>query len=133
MSEKAIIVSLRVLTAEGIPPMEVAIILTKWGRLMEWPRISIACGALLGIAAYIMFAMSIFSGTNIGRYYWRYVFPARLFGTMGMHVVFTATSVGAMCTVPENIGGVAGATLQVAYQVGAAVSFAVQAGLFTVK
>lgn len=42
-------------------------------------------------------------------------------------------SVGAMCAVPANIGGVAGATLQVAYQVGAAVSFAVQAGLFTVN
>ncbi|OXG16671.1 efflux protein EncT [Cryptococcus neoformans Tu259-1] len=129
MGEKAIIVSLRVLT-EGIPPMVVAIILTKWGRLMEWPRISITCGALLGIAAYIMF---IFSGTHTGRDYWRYVFPAMLFGTMGMHIVFTATSVGAMCAVPANIGGVAGATLQVAYQVGAAVSFAVQAGLFTVN
>lgn len=87
MGEKAIIVSLRVLT-EGIPPMVVAIILTKWGRLMEWPRISITCGALLGIAAYIMF---IFSGTHTGRDYWRYVFPAMLFGTMGMHIVFTAT------------------------------------------
>lgn len=42
-------------------------------------------------------------------------------------------SVGAMCAVPANVGGVAGATLQVAYQVGAAVSFAVQAGLFTVN
>lgn len=42
-------------------------------------------------------------------------------------------SVGAMCAVPADVGGVAGATLQVAYQVGAAVSFAVQAGLFTVN
>ncbi|WVO21375.1 uncharacterized protein IAS62_002683 [Cryptococcus decagattii] len=56
-----------------------------------------------------------------------------IFGTTGMYLVFTATSVGAMCAVPANVGGVAGATLQVAYQVGAAVSFAVQAGLFTVN
>ncbi|ADV23629.1 efflux protein EncT [Cryptococcus gattii Ru294] len=129
MGEKAIIVSLRVL-AEGITPIIIAIIITKWGRLMEWPRISITCGALLGIAAYIMF---ILSGTHVGRDYWRYIFPAMIFGATGMYLVFTATSVGAMCAVPADVGGVAGATLQVAYQVGAAVSFAVQAGLFTVN
>lgn len=38
-----------------------------------------------------------------------------------------------MCAVPASIGGVAGATLQVSFQVGAAVSFAVQAGLFTIN
>lgn len=129
MGEKAIIVSLRVL-AEGVTPMVVTIVLTKWGRLMEFPRISITFGGLLGIAAYIMF---IFSGTHVGRDYWRYMFPAMLFGAAGMCIVFTATSVGAMCAVPASIGGVAGATLQVSFQVGAAVSFAVQAGLFTIN
>lgn len=87
MGEKAIIVSLRAL-AEGVTPMVVTIVLTKWGRLMEFPRISITFGGLLGIAAYIMF---IFSGTHVGRDYWRYMFPAMLFGAAGMCIVFTAT------------------------------------------
>ncbi|ODO11041.1 hypothetical protein I350_01643 [Cryptococcus amylolentus CBS 6273] len=129
VGESPMIVSLRVLP-QGVAPAAVAIVLSVWGGLMNWPRIAISGGCVLGVAAYVMF---IFSHSHVGEDFWRYLFPSMTFGSAAMMVVFTATNVGTMVSVPSHVGGVAGATLQVSYQLGAAVSFAVQAGLFTVN
>ncbi|WVQ79680.1 hypothetical protein IAT38_001780 [Cryptococcus sp. DSM 104549] len=128
IGEEPIIVSLRVLP-EGVVPAIAMAALAKWPWLIQHPRVSILGGGVLGVAAYVMF---VCSGTQLGADYWKFLFPAYIFGSAGMMLVFNATNVGLMTCVPPHIGGVAGGLLQVSYQVGGAISFAVQAGLFTV-
>lgn len=69
----------------------------------------------------------------IGVEYWKFLFPAFVLGSGGVMAAFTATNVGVMTSVPAESSGVAGAVLQVSYQVGSAVGFSIQAGLFTVN
>lgn len=49
-----------------------------------------------------------------------------------MQATFTAVQVAVMMAVPPETGGVAGATIQMGFQVGNAVALSVQAGLLTI-
>ena len=85
---------------------------------------------LLSIVALVLFSQS---HTQVGTDYWRYLFPAYIIGSGGMMAVFTGTNVGIMTSVPPEMGGVAGATLQTALQAGSAVALSIQSGLLTVN
>ncbi|KAL7419423.1 hypothetical protein Q5752_006261 [Cryptotrichosporon argae] len=127
--EKAIIAAVRMLP-EGGSALAVTVLLTAYPSLVSRPRWPIAIGMLLGAVGYVLFAQA---HTTVGADYWRYIFPGGLLGSGGMNAAFTGTTVGVMLAVPSDMAGVAGAVLQVAFQAGAAVGFAVQAGLLTVN
>jgi hypothetical protein len=100
------------------------------------------------ITAYVLF---IKSGTQVGCDYGRFAFPGMLIGSAGTQVVLTGIkwvqqanifrsrltpsplSVAVMTAVPPSMAGVAGATLQTAYQIGSSIALAIQAGLLTVN
>ncbi|WVQ68489.1 uncharacterized protein L199_006697 [Kwoniella botswanensis] len=127
-SEKPIIAALRVLP-EGFFPALISLITTFWSKPFNYPRTVVGTGCTLGVVGYILF---VFSDNQVGRNYWKFLFPAFIFGPTGMMLVFNLNNAGAMMSVPPSIGGVAGALLQVSYQTGTAIAFSVQAGLFTI-
>ena len=59
------------------------------------------------------------------------LFPAFSIAASGLTVVFQCINVGVMTAVPPDMAGVAGAVLQVAFQVGSAIALSIQAGLLT--
>lgn len=127
--EKAIIAAVRLLP-EGIIACAVSILLTTVPVLVKRPRYPIIIGMLFGMVGYVLFVQTdIF----VGKDYWRFLFPGMIIGSGGMLAVFVGTTVGVMNSVPAEMAGVAGATLQVAFQVGSAVGFSIQAGLLTVN
>jgi MFS family permease len=85
---------------------------------------------VLGIVGYVLMAQS---GTQVGNDYWRFIFTGGIIGSAATMVVFTATNVGVMTSVPPEMAGVAGAVLQVSLQVGSAIALSVQAGLLTIE
>ncbi|WOO78849.1 putative MFS-type transporterc [Vanrija pseudolonga] len=126
--ESAILAAVRMLP-QGIIAFAVTLLLTFVPRLVARPRYTILIGMTLGLISYILM-------TRPGDWkhdYWRLLFPAFLLGSGGMMAVFTGTNVGIMTAVPEEMAGVAGAIFQVALQMGSAIGFSVQAGLFTIK
>lgn len=127
--ERPIIAALRLLP-QGVVALTVTLILTKWPRFVRRPRWPIISGMVLGIVGYVLM-------TRPNRFdnaeYWRYLFPGFIVGSGGMMVVFTATNVGIMTSAPPDMAGVAGAVLQVAFQVGSTVGLSIQAGLLTVN
>jgi MFS family permease len=127
--EKAIVAAVRLLP-QGVAAALMAIVLTLYPVLSIKPRVPIVVGGVLGIVGYILFTRS---GTQVGADYWRYLFPAFLIGSAGNFTMFNATSVGVMISVPPEMAGVAGAVLQVAFQIGSAVGLAVQSGLETIN
>lgn len=124
--ESAIIAAVRLLP-QGIMAFLLSVILAKWP--IKRPRWPIAAGMVLGVVGYVLMTLP-------SRYdneeYWRYLFPAFIVGSGGMSLVFTATNVGVMTSAPPDMAGVAGAVLQVAFQIGSTVGLSVQAGLLTV-
>jgi len=127
--EKPIIAALRILP-EGLTAAVVTVILTVFPQLTARPRYPIIVGLVASTVGYVLMSQS---GTQIGRDYWRFLFPGFIIGSGGMMMVFTGTNVGVMTSVPPEISGVAGALLQVCLQVGSAVALAVQAGLLTIN
>lgn len=127
--EKAIIAAVRVLP-QGIIAFCVVLLLTWKPQLVSRPRYTVAIGMVFGIIGYVLMTRPT---TFVGSEYWRYLFPAFIIGSGGMMLVFTSINVGVMTTVPPEQSGVAGAILQVAYQLGSAVGFSIQAGLLTVN
>ncbi|ORX38296.1 major facilitator superfamily domain-containing protein [Kockovaella imperatae] len=125
--EKAIIAAVRLLP-EGIMAGVVSIIGAVYPKLVSRPRWPITIGMVLALVGYALFAQGA-TGTD----YWRYIFPGGLLGSAGMMVVFNGVNVGVITAVPAETSGVAGAMLQVAFQVGSAVSLSVQSGLFTIN
>lgn len=123
--EKAIIAAVRVLP-QGLAAGTVTIIMTIYPTLASRPRWPISIGMVLAIVGLVLFSRGA-TGTD----YWRFVFPASIEGSAGMMMVFTGVNVGVMTSVPPEQSGVAGAMLQVAFQVGSAVALSIQAGLFT--
>ncbi len=84
--------------------------------------------ALTGLAMFTQW-----TGDQLGPKYWSLVFLGGIIGSAGMMTVFTGVNVGIMTSVPAEMSGVAGAVLQVSFQVGSAVALSIQAGLFTVN
>lgn len=126
--EPAIIAAVRLLP-QGVLAFVVSIALTKWPQFVKKPRWPIAFGMILGVVGYVLM-------TRPNQYnnseYWRFLFPGFIVGSGGMALAFTATTVGVMTSTPAEMAGVAGAVLQVAFQIGSTVGLSVQAGLLTV-
>ncbi|WOO82306.1 Efflux pump terJ [Vanrija pseudolonga] len=127
--DNPVIAAVRLLP-QGIAMFVVSICLSTKPVLLSKPRWSILVGMALAITGYVMFSQS---RTQVGKDYWRFVFPGGILGCGGMTIAFAANSVGVMTSVPKEMSGVAGAVLQVSYQVGSVVSFSIQAGMFTVN
>lgn len=127
--ESAIIAAVRVLP-QSLSAGCMTLLLTFLPKLVNKPRWPISIGLLAGIVAYVLFSQS---GTQVGKDYWRFLFPGFVFGSAGTMAVFTGANVGIMTSVPPEMAGVAGAVLQVSLQVGSAVAFSIQAGLLTVN
>lgn len=127
--EKAIIAAVRLLP-QGIIAFAVSMLLTFVTVLVKRPRYLIIIGMLFALTGYILFTRT---DTFIGVDYWRFLFPGMIIGSGGMLAVFMGTSVGVMTSVPADMAGVAGAVLQVSFQVGSAVGLGIQAGLLTVN
>lgn len=126
--ERAIIAALRILP-QGVVAFMVTLFLTKWPQFVKKPRWPIAAGMVLGIVGYVLMTRPT---QYDNQEYWRFLFPGFVVGSGGMMVAFTATNVGVMTSVPPHMAGVAGAVLQVAFQIGSTVGLSVQAGLLTV-
>lgn len=127
--ELAIIAAVRLLP-EGIAAAAMTFVLTAYPSLVSRPRWPIVSGMVLGIVGYVLMAQS---GTQVGNDYWRFIFTGGIIGSAATMVVFTATNVGVMTSVPPEMAGVAGAVLQVSLQVGSAIALSVQAGLLTIE
>ncbi|KAL0244039.1 hypothetical protein I308_105302 [Cryptococcus tetragattii IND107] len=128
-NEPAIIAALRVFP-QGASALIVAFFVPQLLQKVGSPRIPIAGGMIIGAAMYLLI---IFNDGKLGSDYWRWLFPAFLIGSGAAMISFLATNITVMTSVPPEISGVAGAMLQVALQVGAAISLTVQAGLLTLN
>lgn len=127
--DPAIIAAVRMLP-QGVAAAGVTILLTVYPKYVSSPRWPIMGGMIAGLVGYILF---IFSEGGSGDKYWKFVFTGGFIGSAGTMLVFTATNVGIMTSVPPEMAGVAGAVLQVALQVGSAVALSIQAGLLTIE
>ncbi|ORY29676.1 major facilitator superfamily domain-containing protein [Naematelia encephala] len=127
--EKPIIAAVRLLP-QALSASAVTVLLTVFPILVSRPRWPIVVGMLGSLTGFALF---IGSHTQVGNDYWRYIFPGSIIGSGCTMVLFTATSVGVMTSVPAEVSGMVGAVLQVAFQVGAAVSLSIQAGLLTIN
>ncbi|TXT12917.1 hypothetical protein VHUM_01318 [Vanrija humicola] len=127
--DNPVIAAVRLLP-QGIAMFVVSICLSTKPVLLSKPRWSILVGMAFAITGYVMFSQS---RTQLGKDYWRFIFPGGILGCGGMTIAFAANSVGIMTSVPKEMSGVAGAVLQVSLQVGSVVSFSIQAGMFTIN
>jgi hypothetical protein len=111
--DSPIITALR-LAPQALAMLVVATFLSYKPKVVLHTRWAIAIGMACACAGYALFAQS---GNQIGVDYWKYVFTGGIIGCGGITVAFTATSVGVMTSVPPEQSGVAGAILQVSFQV----------------
>ncbi|WWC90585.1 uncharacterized protein L201_005521 [Kwoniella dendrophila CBS 6074] len=128
-NEKPILAAVRVLPQACLGFL-ISLLLSLWSKPFKYPRLMVSIGCFLGSGSYILF---IFSKDQIGLNYWKFLFPGFILGSAGMMICFNMTNAGAMSAVPPSIGGVAGALVQLCFQTGTAIAFAVQAGLLTIK
>lgn len=127
--ESGIHAAVRVLP-QGVAAFCVVLLLTFKPVLVSRPRWTIIIGMLGGIVGYVLFVQDkIF----VGKEYWKWVFPGSVIGSAGMAAAFSSTNVALMTSVDPKNAGVAGAMLQVAFQIGSSVAFGIQSGLFTVN
>jgi MFS family permease len=127
--ETGILAAVRVLP-QGIAAFTVLLFLTFVPKLVSRPRWTVITGMVLAIVGYVLFVQN---KNFVGADYWKYVFTGSIIGSAGMAACFTATNVALMTSVDPSVAGVAGAMLQVAFQIGSSVTFGAQAGLFTVN
>ncbi|WRT66930.1 uncharacterized protein IL334_003895 [Kwoniella shivajii] len=127
--EKAIIVGVRLLP-QAITSIVVTLILSKWSWFTQHPKIAISTGLSLAMGGYALMSQS---ASQVGSDYWKFVFPPFIFGSGGAMMVYSATNVGVMTTVPPEIAGTIGGLLQVFFQVGASLALGIQAGLITIN
>ncbi|GMK56273.1 hypothetical protein CspeluHIS016_0301130 [Cutaneotrichosporon spelunceum] len=126
--ESGILAAVRVLP-QGIAAFTTLLLLTFVPKLVSRPRWTVIIGMLLAIVGYVLFVQDrMFVGAD----YWKWVFTGSIIGSAGMAACFTATNVALMTSVSPSVAGVAGALLQVSFQIGSSVSFGAQAGLLTV-
>lgn len=128
--EKPIIAAVRLLP-QGIAAGFITIFLTVYPRFLARPQWAIIVGTIASQVGLVMFTQ--WTGNQLGAKYWSLVFLGGIIGSAGMMTVFNAINVAVMTTVPPEMSGVAGAVLQVAFQVGSAVALSIQAGLLTIN
>ena len=116
------------LLPQGIMGLIVGGAAQAFPQIITKPRISIAVGSTFIIIAEIL---QVFSKGGAGSNYWRFCFPAYLFGSSGATLCAYASTINLITFCPPEMAGVAGAWTQVLAQVGAAIALAVQAGLQT--
>lgn len=127
--ESGILAAVRVLP-QGVAAFLITLLLTFYPKLVSRPRWTVIVGMLGAIVGYVLFLQNKY---YIGNSYWKFVFTGSVIGSTGMAAVFSSTNVALMTSVDPKTAGVAGAMLQVAFQIGSSVAFGVQAGLFTVN
>ncbi|WWD10370.1 hypothetical protein V865_008505 [Kwoniella europaea PYCC6329] len=126
--EKGIIVGAR-LIPQPLTSVVVSSLLSRWSWFTHHPRYAISAGMILAIGGYGLFTQS---GDQVGKNYWKFIFPSSIFGSGGAILVYSATNVGVITAVPPSIAGIAGGLLQVSFQAGSALALGIQAGLLTV-
>lgn len=127
--ESGLLAAVRVLP-QGVVALMVTLLLTFLPKLVSRPRWTVIIGMLLAIVGYVLFVQN---KTFVGDAYWKWVFTGSIIGSAGMAAAFTSTNVALMTSVDPKTAGVAGAMLQVSFQIGSSVAFGVQSGLFTVN
>ncbi|WWC69658.1 uncharacterized protein I206_103601 [Kwoniella pini CBS 10737] len=127
--ESGIIVGVRLLP-QAITSIIAACMLSKFSWFTNQPRIAITSGMTLAIAGFIMFSQS---KDQINNNYWKFIFPSSIFASGGAMLVYSATSVGVMTSVPPSMSGTAGGLLQVFFQVGGSLALGIQAGMITIN
>ena len=127
--ESGILAAVRILP-QGIAALSVFLLLTFVPKLVSRPRWTVIIGMLAAIVGYVLFVQDT---GFVGADYWKWVFTGSVIGSAGMAASFTSTNVALMTSVDPKNAGVAGAMLQVAFQIGSAVALGVQSGLFTVN
>ncbi|ORY35678.1 major facilitator superfamily domain-containing protein [Naematelia encephala] len=129
--EKPIIAALRMLP-QGIAALFTAMIIPPLLQKLRSARAPIALGTILGAAAYLLMIYDR-NGEIHNHEYWRWYFPAFVFGSAGTMCAFLGVNITVMTSVPPSASGVAGALLQVALQMGAVIGLSVQAGMLTLN
>ncbi|WVQ82157.1 hypothetical protein IAT38_004285 [Cryptococcus sp. DSM 104549] len=124
--DKLIIASLRVFPS-GVSAVAMALLFPYLLRLFGGPRWPTAGGMLVGGCMYLLMIYS--RGVVAHGEYWRWLFPAFVVGTLGNMAAFLGANLTIMTAIPPRMSGVAGATFQVALQIGGVVGLAIQAGL----
>ncbi|WVQ82158.1 hypothetical protein IAT38_004286 [Cryptococcus sp. DSM 104549] len=124
--DKPVIAALRMLPS-GISAIAMAFLFPYLLRFFGGPRWPTAGGIFVGGCMYLLMIYS--RGAVANGEYWRWLFPAFVVGTSGAMAAFLGANITIMTTIPPRMSGVAGATFQVALQVGAVVGLAIQAGL----
>ncbi|WVN87505.1 uncharacterized protein L203_102687 [Cryptococcus depauperatus CBS 7841] len=128
--EPAIIAAVRVLP-QAVSALAAAFVIPPLLQKLGNARIPLAGGMFIGAAMYLLLIYS--EGEIYHNAYWKWLFPAFVVGSGAAMMSFLGTNITVMTSVPPEISGVAGAMLQVALQVGAAISLTIQAGLLTLN
>lgn len=127
--ESGLLAAVRMLPP-GIASFAVVLVLTLVPRLMARPPRTVIVGMLESITGMALFTRETrYTGDD----YWRWMLPGSIIGSGAQRAVFTAANVALTTAVDPQMAGVAGAVLQVAFQICSAVGFGVQAGMFTIQ
>ncbi|AFR92418.2 efflux protein EncT [Cryptococcus neoformans var. grubii H99] len=111
---------------QGLMTLAVGILSQFVPAIIAKPRYSIPIGAILVVAAEVL---QIKSNGGHGKDYWRFLFPAFIIGSAGSMILMFASSVNFVQMCPPEMAGVAGAWTSVLFEIGGAVTLAVQAGM----
>lgn len=115
--ERPIVAAVRMLP-QGLSSLALAVVLIVFPKLSANPRWPVTIGMLFAMVGYALFAQPRHWSNEE---YWRYIFPGMVVGSAGDMAVMTGANVGVMMSVPPEMSGVAGAMLQVGFQVGVAI------------
>jgi len=94
-------------------------------------RYALLGGFLVSSVAFLLFIFS--EGKIHDGQYWRWQFPGLIIGSSANAFAFVGINVTIMTAVPPEMSGVAGALVQVSYQIGVVIALSIQAGLLTIK
>ncbi|TYJ53179.1 hypothetical protein B9479_006207 [Cryptococcus floricola] len=114
------------LLPQGIMTLVTGVLVKSIPALVEKPRWVIPASALLIVGAEVL---QITSSGGEGIKYWSHLFPAFILGSAGGMAIMIASSINFVRMCPPEMAGVAGAWTGVVFQVGGAITLAVQAGL----
>lgn len=112
---------------QGLTTLAVGILSQFIPAIITKPRYGIPIGAILVVAAEVLQIKS--NGGGHGKDYWRFLFPAFVIGSAGSMILTFASSVNFVQMCPPEMAGVAGAWTSVLFEIGGAITLAVQAGM----
>ncbi|WVQ70534.1 hypothetical protein IAR50_000053 [Cryptococcus sp. DSM 104548] len=116
------------LLPQGIMALLTGVFVKAIPALVDKPRLIIPASALLIVGAEVL---QITSSGGSGSNYWSHLFPGFIIGSAGSMAIMIASSINFVRMCPPEMAGVAGAWTGVVFQVGGAITMAVQAGLET--